>query len=1093
VIRTLGVVLGTSLLALAPGVSNATGGQGDGAAVRQVATMSSSAPMVSALSPSISSAAPTAVLAVDTSVKTHQSTAATTITSGSLSTTQANDLLIAFITSDGPSTALSQSFATVSGGGLTWKLRERTNVQPGTAEIWEAAAPTVLSNVTVTATRSSGSYGGAMDVVAFSGADTSVDGAVGTANAPSGAPNVSLTTTRAGSWVWGVGDDYDNAIARTVGSAQTKFDEYLSPSGDTYWTQSQAAAGNTNNTLVTLNDTAPTSDRWDFSGIEILPAVVDNTPPTPPTNLNASASNSNLVGLSWTASTDNVGVAGYRILRNSTLLTSISGTTYADSSVSPSTTYSYAVQAYDAAGNVSASSNTASATTPPATTNPPVISSVAAGSITPSSAMITWTTDIPSSSQVFYGTTASYGQSTTFDSTQVTRHSQTLNGLTAGTTYHYDVQSTGSTSNTGTSADGTFSTSATNVTLPDMQIKVPTGLISIGTNSGTGHPQLQFTHITWDAGTGPFEIDPTYNSSTGTATFTQAIYNSPSPGVWTFDHSAPVSATAVFHSPSDYQFPLTKFTLNNVNSDGSLGSVVATSPKTDYCMTADVIVGGVPNTPNQSYIPQSNCTDPTKPLGWSVGWGDQYDQTDAGQPIDLTGIADGTYILHALVDPSHVLTESNASNNVTDTLMQISGGAVSIISQTNPGATPPTINVTSPTNGATVSGTVSVQANAAATSPANVASVQFYLDGQLLGSPVTSAPYVVNWDTTKASNAVHALSAKVTDTSGSSGTSANVTVTVQNAPSPDTTPPTVSITNPTNSQTVSGTIPVAANASDNVAVASVQFYLDGQPLGNPVTSAPYAVNWDTTKASNSSHVLTAKATDPSGNVGTATNVNVTVQNPAPPMTCFVLQTQVSVHGRGSLTTAAFHTAAAGEVLVAFVSADGPSGGGKQSATVSGSGLTWTLVKRANALSGDAEVWEATAPAVLSSATVKSTLSSTSYNQDLTIIAMEGVKGVGASVAASGSTGAPSTKLTTSGATSLIFAVGHDYSNAIARTLPAGWVSLDQWVDTSTGDTYWSQYTNNPTGPAGTVVTVNDLAPTTDQWNLVAVELLNSGS
>jgi hypothetical protein len=112
---------------------------------------------------------------------------------------------------------------------------------------------------------------------------------------------------------------------------------------------------------------------------------------------------------------------------------------------------------------------------------------------------------------------------------------------------------------------------------------------------------------------------------------------------------------------------------------------------------------------------------------------------------------------------------------------------------------------------------------------------------------------------------------------------------------------------------------------------------------------------------------------------------------------------------------------------------------------------------------------------------------------LAIIAMEGVKGVGASIAASGSTGAPSTKLTTSGATSLIFAVGHDYTNAIARTLPAGWVSLDQWVDTSTGDTYWSQYTNNPTGPAGTVVTVNDLAPTTDQWNLAAVELLNTGS
>ena len=81
----------------------------------------------------------------------------------------------------------------------------------------------------------------------------------------------------------------------------------------------------------------------------------------------------------------------------------------------------------------------------------------------------------------------------------------------------------------------------------------------------------------------------------------------------------------------------------------------------------------MPNTPNQTFIPQANCTDPTKPLGWSVGWGDQYDQTDAGQPIDLTGVPDGTYILHAIVDPQHVLTETDPTNNVTDTKLQISG------------------------------------------------------------------------------------------------------------------------------------------------------------------------------------------------------------------------------------------------------------------------------------------------------------------------------------------------------------------------------------------------------------------------------------
>jgi hypothetical protein len=938
-------------------------------------------------------------VAIDGSVWTHQSNPASSITSPTLSTTQSNDVVIAFLASDGPNSAIS--YSAVSGGGLTWRLRQRTNAQLGTAEIWEAVAPNPTS-LTVTATRSDGSYVGSIDVVAFSGADTSIDGAVASDNGATGAPSVSLTTTRPGSWVWGVGNDYSHGAARTPGSNQTVFDQYLSPTDDTYWTQSQAAAGNPANNLVTLNDTAPTTDSWNISAIEIIPA----------------------------------------------------GT---------------------------------------ASSNPPVISSVGASDITQNSATITWTTDIPSSSEVFYGASSSYGQSTSPNTAQVTSHSQTLTGLATGATYHYAVQSAGSVSTTATSGDNVFTTTTTNVTLPDMQIEVPTNAISIGTAAATGDRQLQFTHITWDAGTGPFEIDPTYNSSTGIATFNQAIYNSPSPGVWKLDHSVPISATGIFNPPSDYNFPLTRFTLNTVNSDGSLGSVVATSPKTDYCITGDAYVGGIPNTPNSTFIPQANCTDPTKPLGWSVGWGDEYDQTDSGQPIDLTGVADGTYVLHAIVDPDHVFTESNTSNNVTDTLLRISGGSVTVLSQTSPTSNPPTTAITSPAAGATVSGSVSVQASASATAPATVSSVQFYLDGVALGSAVTTLPYALNWDTTTAANGSHSLRATVTDSSGATASSPPVTVTVSNSVQPDTTPPAVSVTSPANNQTVSGTTPVSASATDNVAVASVQFFLDGEPLGNAVTASPYAISWDTTTASAGPHVLTAQATDTSGNVGTSTGVTVNVANPAAPMTCFVLQAQTSVHGRGTVTTPSFHTAAAGEVLVAFVSADGPPGSGKQTATVTGAGLTWRLVERENAESGDAEIWTATASGVLSAATVTSTLPQSGFDEDLTVVAMEGVSGIGATAGAAGAAGAPSTTLTTTDNTSLVFAVGHDYSNAVARTLPSGWVVLEQWLDTKAGDTYWSQYTNDPTGPAGSVITVNDLAPTNDNWDLAAVELLNDGS
>jgi hypothetical protein len=107
--------------------------------------------------------------------------------------------------------------------------------------------------------------------------------------------------------------------------------------------------------------------------------------------------------------------------------------------------------------------------------------------------------------------------------------------------------------------------------------------------------------------------------------------------------------------------------------------------------------------------------------------------------------------------------------------------------------------------------------------------------------------------------------------------------------------------------------------------------------------------------------------------------------------------------------------------------------------------------------------------------------------------MEGVKGVGASVAGSAASGPPSVTLTTTAATSLVFAVGSDWDTATPRTLPSGWTMLDQWSNTATGDDFWSQYTNTPTGATGSVVRVGDTAPTSDRWNMVAVELLNSGS
>src|SRR5206468_3703487 len=95
------------------------------------------------------------------------------------------------------------------------------------------------------------------------------------------------------------------------------------------------------------------------------------------------------------------------------------------------------------------------------------------------------------------------------------------------------------------------------------------------------------------------------------------------------------------------------------------------------------------------------------------------------------------------------------------------------------------------------------------------------------------------------------------------------------------TPPTVSITSPAAGSTVSATITVSGNASDNVGVVGVQFKLDGANLGAEDTAAPYSVSWNTTTATNGSHTLTAIARDAAGNSTTSPAVTVSVTNPPP--------------------------------------------------------------------------------------------------------------------------------------------------------------------------------------------------------------------
>ena len=103
----------------------------------------------------------------------------------------------------------------------------------------------------------------------------------------------------------------------------------------------------------------------------------------------------------------------------------------------------------------------------------------------------------------------------------------------------------------------------------------------------------------------------------------------------------------------------------------------------------------------------------------------------------------------------------------------------------------------------------------------------------------------------------------------------------------DAVPPTVAITAPAPSATVSATVAVSATASDNIGVAGVQFLLDGANLGAEVIAAPYTLSWNTTTVPNGPHTLSARARDAAGNQATASSITVSVNNPPPPVTTTV--------------------------------------------------------------------------------------------------------------------------------------------------------------------------------------------------------------
>ena len=190
--------------------------------------------------------------------------------------------------------------------------------------------------------------------------------------------------------------------------------------------------------------------------------------------------------------------------------------------------------------------------------------------------------------------------------------------------------------------------------------------------------------------------------------------------------------------------------------------------------------------------------------------------------------------------------------------------------------TPPTVAITAPTQGSTVSGTASVSASA--TDDVGVAGVQFLLDGANLGTEDTTSPYSVSWDTTTAVNGSHTLAARARDAAGNSATSTSVTVTVDNqAPSG-----TVSINSgaaATNTRAVTLTLSAVDTQG---AVTQMRFSNNGTTFNAPVAYAATAP-WTLTTGSGTKTVY-AQFKAVAGNWSTSATDTIVLDTTAPTIT-----------------------------------------------------------------------------------------------------------------------------------------------------------------------------------------------------------------
>ena len=218
-----------------------------------------------------------------------------------------------------------------------------------------------------------------------------------------------------------------------------------------------------------------------------IPSGPDVTPPSAPSNLNASNTTQTSTDLSWNASTDNIGVTGYDVYQDGGFITNTSNTSYQVNGLTASTSYSFYVIARDAAGNSSTASNTVNITTldPPDTESPTTPTNLIASNTTSFTTDLSWDASTDNVGVTGYDVYQDGGFIANVAGT-----SYPVTGLNSSTTYAFYVIARDAAGNS-SSASNTVNVT-TDVFIDTEAPSTPTGLTASNTTETT-------TDLSWNA------------------------------------------------------------------------------------------------------------------------------------------------------------------------------------------------------------------------------------------------------------------------------------------------------------------------------------------------------------------------------------------------------------------------------------------------------------------------------------------------------------------------------------------------------------------------------------------------------------------